>query len=121
MAPRAPERRREHDPRRALESDEEIVARARRQSWTVVRDGDEEAVVTLREVHAHHGFVGAAAYNEDLSTRRAITVRDYLADKGIADGRLAVRGYGESQPIADNDTAEGKARNRRVVLRILER
>jgi outer membrane protein OmpA-like peptidoglycan-associated protein len=48
-------------------------------------------------------------------------VRDYLVNKGIAEDRLAVRGYGEAEPIADNSTATGKAQNRRVVLRILER
>lgn len=73
------------------------------------------------EVAGHTDSDGAAAYNEDLSARRAITVRDYLVDKGIAEDRLAVRGYGEAEPIADNSTATGKAQNRRVVLRILER
>lgn len=73
------------------------------------------------EVAGHTDSDGAAAYNEELSARRAITVRDYLVNKGIGEERLAVRGYGESQPIADNGTPEGKAQNRRVVLRILER
>lgn len=88
----------------------------------------EDAAATLArnpgivvEVAGHTDSDGAAAYNEDLSARRAITVRDYLVDKGIAGDRLAVRGYGESEPIADNSTATGKAQNRRVVLRILER
>ena len=72
------------------------------------------------EVQGHTDSDGAAAYNESLSSRRAQTVRDYLASKGVAAGRMTVRGYGESEPVADNTTAAGKAQNRRVVLRILE-
>ena len=73
------------------------------------------------EVAGHTDSDGAAEYNEGLSLRRARAVRDYLIRQGIDESRLTVRGYGESQPIADNSTREGKARNRRVVLRILER
>jgi len=60
---------------------------------------------------------GSDAYNQRLSERRARTVADYLQAKGIASGRLDISGAGESQPIADNATAEGRAQNRRVVLR----
>ena len=87
-----------------------------------------DAVATLKknptitvEVAGHTDSDGAADYNEGLSTRRATTVRDYLASNGIAVDRMSVRGYGESQPIADNSTRAGKAQNRRVVLRIIER
>lgn len=73
------------------------------------------------EVAGHTDSDGSAAYNESLSARRAQTVHDYLADRGVAVNRMTVRGYGESQPIADNSTREGKAQNRRVVLRITER
>ncbi len=73
------------------------------------------------EVAGHTDSDGAAEYNEGLSARRAATVRDYLAAKGVAMDRMTTRGYGESQPIADNSTREGKAQNRRVVLVIQER
>ncbi len=73
------------------------------------------------EVAGHTDSDGSAAYNESLSARRAQTVHDYLADAGIDVNRMSVRGYGESQPIADNSTSAGKAQNRRVVLRITER
>ncbi|MBT8098100.1 MAG: OmpA family protein [Gammaproteobacteria bacterium] len=73
------------------------------------------------EVAGHTDSDGAAEYNEGLSARRAQTVHDYLARNGIAVDRMTVRGYGESQPVADNSTATGKAENRRVVLRITER
>jgi OOP family OmpA-OmpF porin len=73
------------------------------------------------EVQGHTDSDGASDYNESLSARRATTVRDYLASNGVAMDRMTTRGYGESQPVADNGTSEGKAQNRRVVLRIVER
>jgi OOP family OmpA-OmpF porin len=73
------------------------------------------------EVAGHTDSVGEEAYNESLSARRAATVRDYLASRGVEMERMTARGYGELQPIADNNTTEGKAANRRVVLRITER
>ena len=87
-----------------------------------------DAAATLRknpsikvEVAGHTDSDGAADYNEGLSARRAATVHDYLVANGISPDRMTVRGYGESQPIADNATAAGKAANRRVLLRIVER
>lgn len=87
-----------------------------------------DAAETLRrnpsisvEVAGHTDSDGAAAYNESLSDRRARSVRDYLAARGVPMNRMTVRGYGESDPIASNATKEGKAMNRRVVLRITSR
>jgi OOP family OmpA-OmpF porin len=68
-------------------------------------------------VVGHTDSSGSDAYNQKLSERRAATVAKYLEGKGIAVGRLASSGAGESQPIADNKTAEGRAQNRRVVLK----
>ncbi len=73
------------------------------------------------EVAGHTDSDGTAEYNEGLSARRAATVRDYLVASGVTEDRLTTRGYGESEPIADNNTAGGKAENRRVVLRIVQR
>lgn len=73
------------------------------------------------QIEGHTDSDGAADYNESLSARRATTVHDYLANNGISGDRMSVRGYGESQPIADNTSAAGKAQNRRVVLQITER
>ncbi len=57
---------------------------------------------------------GAEDYNQRLSERRALAVRDALVSKGIDADRIVTRGYGESFPVASNDTAEGRQRNRRV-------
>ncbi len=68
-------------------------------------------------VVGHTDSSGSEAYNQALSERRAQTVADYLQAKGTGGGRLAVSGAGESEPVADNSTAEGRAQNRRVVLK----
>jgi outer membrane protein OmpA-like peptidoglycan-associated protein len=68
-------------------------------------------------VVGHTDSTGTEAFNQGLSVRRAQSVSDYLQSKGIAVGRLAASGAGQSEPIADNDTEEGRAQNRRVVLK----
>lgn len=68
------------------------------------------------EVAGHTDSIGSDRYNMGLSLRRANTVRSYLISKGIRADRLVAKGYGESQPIASNDTDEGRFQNRRVEL-----
>jgi OOP family OmpA-OmpF porin len=68
------------------------------------------------EVAGHTDSVGTEAYNMGLSLRRANAVRDWLIGQGVAADRLVVKGYGETMPIADNRTPEGRFRNRRVEL-----
>lgn len=68
-------------------------------------------------VEGHTDSRGSDAYNQNLSERRAASVRRYLVERRIAPDRLQARGYGESRPVASNDTDEGRARNRRVMLR----
>jgi len=70
------------------------------------------------EVAGHTDDVGDANLNQGLSERRAKTVMDYLIRYGVDPSRLSFRGYGESQPIANNTTLEGRAQNRRVELRV---
>jgi OOP family OmpA-OmpF porin len=71
------------------------------------------------EIQAHTDSSGAESYNMDLSQRRAESVIRVLRERyGIAADRLVARGYGETQPIASNDTKEGRARNRRVEVSI---
>jgi outer membrane protein OmpA-like peptidoglycan-associated protein len=62
--------------------------------------------------------VGSDAYNMKLSLRRANSVRDYLVNHGIAPSRIRTEGFGESRPVASNDTADGRAQNRRVELNV---
>ena len=73
------------------------------------------------EVSGHTDSVGSEEYNQKLSERRAIAVKAYLESKGITATRLTARGYGETQPVASNDTDAGRALNRRVELIVLSR
>jgi OOP family OmpA-OmpF porin len=73
------------------------------------------------EVAGHTDVTGVRELNLALSLARANVVRNQLVNLGIDVGRLETAGYGPDRPIADNDTAEGRARNRRVEFRILER
>jgi outer membrane protein OmpA-like peptidoglycan-associated protein len=67
-------------------------------------------------VEGHTDSQGGAAYNQDLSQRRAQSVRDYLVSRGIAADRVTSQGFGPSRSIAENDSAEGRANNRRVEI-----
>ncbi len=69
-------------------------------------------------IDGHTDNVGKESANVDLSMRRAIAVNDYLVKKGIPQNRLAASGYGPSKPVATNNTAEGRQKNRRVELNI---
>ena len=73
------------------------------------------------EVAGHTDSKGSEEYNQGLSERRATAVKDYLNSKGVKASRLTSRGYGESRPVASNDTDEGRAENRRVELIVLDR
>ncbi|MBT8072380.1 MAG: OmpA family protein, partial [Xanthomonadales bacterium] len=72
---------------------------------------------TKVEVAGHTDSQGSAEYNLGLSERRAQAVADYLIANGANAGNITVKGYGESNPVADNGTKEGRAANRRVELR----
>ncbi len=72
------------------------------------------------EIGGHTDSRGSARRNRRLSLRRAEAVRDWLVAHGLDRDRVEVRGYGSEQPVADNDTAEGRARNRRIEFRRLE-
>ena len=70
------------------------------------------------EVQGHTDNVGNAEVNLNLSDKRAQAVRDYLIKKGVDASRLTAHGYGSSQPITDNTTKAGRAKNRRVEFKI---
>jgi len=68
------------------------------------------------EVAGHTDSRGSDKYNMNLSRQRAEAVRNFLIGKGVSADRLAAKSYGESQPVADNATDEGRFKNRRVEL-----
>lgn len=73
------------------------------------------------EIEGHTDAAGELAYNEKLGYDRAMAVRAYLHDQhNIALSRIEVISYGETKPVADNKTREGRAQNRRVVIRVVE-
>lgn len=74
---------------------------------------------TYIDVLGHTDSTGSDAYNQSLSERRAQSVANYLASRGVAPARMATRGFGESQPIADNGTEYGRAQNRRVEIKVV--
>jgi len=67
----------------------------------------------------HTDSVGTDAYNQKLSVRRAEAVKAYLVSKGIEKNRVYTEGKGEKQPVADNKTKEGRAKNRRVEIEVV--
>jgi OOP family OmpA-OmpF porin len=83
---------------------------------TLTRNPDLEVVVA-----GHTDSDGSAEFNLGLSSRRAQTVRDYLVSAGVDAVQLTAVGFGESEPLASNETPSGKALNRRVELRIIDR
>jgi OOP family OmpA-OmpF porin len=72
------------------------------------------------ELQGHTDSVGADRYNQQLSQQRAESVREYLLGQGVSAAQVVARGYGESQPIATNGTPDGRAQNRRVVMKVLQ-
>ena len=90
------------------------------------RDTLNEVAATLREyektyidVYGHTDSDGSEAYNQGLSERRAQSVAGYLSTQGVQSARIATRGFGETQPVASNETEVGKAANRRVEIKIV--
>ena len=72
------------------------------------------------ELQGHTDSSGANAYNLQLSQRRANSVREYLLSQGVPAAQLTARGYGETQPITDNTSNEGRSKNRRVVMHVID-
>ncbi len=77
--------------------------------------------ITQVRVEGHTDTVGSASMNRRLSNNRAKSVVRYLEGQGVDSQRLEAKGYGPDQPIADNDTDEGREQNRRVEFKILSR
>lgn len=73
---------------------------------------------SLVDVYGHTDSTGSDAYNQTLSEKRARAVSDYLTMRGVSSARLRWQGFGEQYPVASNETAEGRALNRRVEIKI---
>ena len=82
---------------------------------TKIKDIDLEVVIAV----GHTDSVGSDAYNQKLSMRRSEAVKAYLVSKGIEKNRVYTEGKGEKQPVADNKTKEGRAKNRRVEIEVV--
>jgi OOP family OmpA-OmpF porin len=70
------------------------------------------------EIGGHTDSDGSEAYNKRLSQSRASAVKSYLTNKGMSENRLTAVGYGELDPVANNGTKEGKAKNRRIEFKV---
>jgi OOP family OmpA-OmpF porin len=80
-----------------------------------VRGINLEVVIAI----GHADWIGTDQYNQRLSVRRAESVKAYLVSKGIEGNRVYTEGKGEKQPVADNKTREGRAKNRRVEIEVI--
>lgn len=76
--------------------------------------------VTTVHIVGHTDNVGSDAINNPLSVNRAAATRDYLVSRGVASNRISIDGRGEHEPVADNATAAGRAKNRRVEIFVAE-
>lgn len=95
----------------------DLTAEARSQLDGLMSKLSHANVVSIRVV-GHTDSVGTDAYNQRLSERRASSVVEYLLTQGLAPDKLTSEGKGESEPVADNATDEGRAQNRRVELHL---
>ncbi|WP_263260923.1 OmpA family protein [Pseudomonas sp. RIT-PI-S] len=85
---------------------------------TALLDRLKAADVVSVKVEGHTDSMGTDRYNQGLSERRAASVVTFLVEHGVSQAKLSSQGYGESRPVADNDTSEGRAQNRRVELHL---
>lgn len=73
------------------------------------------------EIAGHTDWIGSDDYNQKLSESRANSVRSYLLSKGVPEANITAKGYGKAEPVATNETEEGRQENRRVEFRILDK
>lgn len=74
---------------------------------------------SLVDVYGHTDSTGSDAFNQGLSERRAQTVANYMTSRGVSSARIRWQGFGETMPVADNSTDEGRRLNRRVEIKIV--
>ncbi len=90
-----------------------------RATLTQVAQSMNEYPNSLIDVYGHTDSTGSDAYNQTLSENRARTVANYLISQGVSAARIRSQGFGETLPVASNDTEEGRMKNRRVEIKIV--
>jgi OmpA-OmpF porin, OOP family len=103
-----------------FETDSAVLTAASKPILDQVAKGLREHPRLRIEVQGHTDSTGSARHNLGLSERRADAVRDYLKSQGVPAAQMTAKGFGETQPVASNATAEGRAKNRRVVMHVLD-
>jgi OmpA-OmpF porin, OOP family len=103
------------------EGSSNLVARSKELLDDVARVLSEHPEVLKVQIEGHTDSIAGPKLNMKLSRDRVASVRAYLIEKGISPKRLGVKAFGESKPIADNKTDEGRAKNRRVDFRIMKK
>lgn len=101
-----------------FEFDKSDLTPQAREQLSGLMDRLKSADVVSIKVAGHTDSKGSDEYNQKLSERRANSVVAYLVSQGLAPGKLSSEGFGESQPVADNSSDEGRAQNRRVEIHI---
>ena len=99
--------------------DQSVVKPAGRQALQAMMSQAKGADIEQIRVEGHTDATGPTAYNQGLSERRADAVKRVLVELGAPPSKIVTEGFGETQPIADNKTREGRAQNRRVVVEFL--
>ena len=84
-------------------------------AFVALKDVNLEVIIAV----GHTDSIGSDAYNQKLSIRRAEAVKSYLVSKGVEKNRVYTEGKGEKQPVADNKTEEGRAKNRRSEIEVI--
>lgn len=90
-----------------------------RDTLNTVADSLQQYPDSLVDVYGHTDSTGSDSFNQRLSEQRAQAVANYMTSRGVNSARIRWQGFGETAPIADNATAEGRARNRRVEIKII--
>jgi OOP family OmpA-OmpF porin len=98
-----------------------LVERSKTLLDDVARVLTEHPEVTRIQIEGHTDSKASPRHNKKLSQERVASVKAYLVDKGISAKRLTTKGFGETKPVADNKSEEGRAKNRRVEFRIVKR
>ncbi len=102
-----------------FDADSTVIKPAFRDTLETVANSLNKYPNSLIDVYGHTDSTGSDGYNQTLSENRARVVADYLIARGVNRARIRSTGFGKTQPVANNETAEGRAANRRVEIKIV--